>query len=152
VLDTVPLSWVPFTISAGAVVLRHAIGAIPAPQAVWLASQSRAQTPLVVLMHHYPLGSPSFQWTPGGRLSRVPPVVVPMHIPMHDQQKFWTAAGSAGAALVLCGHVHRTRLEWHSGVAVGLNGQSGADWAGRTIAWYELADDQVTMEVEKVGS
>jgi predicted phosphodiesterase len=151
VLDTVPLSWVPFTIRDGAVVLRHAVGAIPAAQAAWLASQPLAQSALVVLMHHYPLGTPSFQWAPGGRLSGVPPVVVPMHVPIHDQQEFWNAAESAGVDLVLCGHVHRARLEWHGRIAVGLHGQSGADWAGRTIAWYELADDQVTMEIEAVG-
>jgi 3',5'-cyclic AMP phosphodiesterase CpdA len=152
VLDTVPLSWVPFTIRNGAVVLRHAIGAIPATQAAWLASQPPARTPLVVLMHHYPLGTPSFQWTSGGRLTGMPPVVVPMHVPVHDLQEFWKAAESAGVKLVLCGHVHRARLEWHGRIAVGLHGQSGAEWAGRTIAWYELIDDQITMEVETVGA
>jgi hypothetical protein len=151
VLDTVPLSWVPFTIRDRAVVLRHAIGAIPAPQAAWLESQPTGRTPLVVLMHHYPLGTPSFQWTPGGRLTRAPSVVVPMHVPVRDQQEFWKAAESAGVDLVLCGHVHRARLEWHGRIAVGLHGQSGAEWAGRTIAWYELADEQITMEVETVG-
>jgi hypothetical protein len=148
VLDTVPLSWVPFTIRDGAVVLRHAIGAIPPSQSAWLASQPSAETPLVVLMHHYPLGTPSFQWKPGGPSSRAPSVVVPMHVPAHDQQEFWKAAESAGVDLVLCGHLHRARLEWRGRIAVGLHGQSGAEWAGRTIAWYELADDQVTMEVE----
>jgi 3',5'-cyclic AMP phosphodiesterase CpdA len=150
VLDTVPLSWVPFTISDGAVVLRHAIGVIPAAQAAWLAAQPRARSPLVVLMHHYPIGTPSFQWTPGGRLSRLPPVVVPMHVPVRDQREFWIAAESADVRLVLCGHVHRARLEWHGRIAVGLHGQSGAEWAGRTIAWYELTGDQVAMEVENV--
>jgi hypothetical protein len=33
-------------------------------------------------------------------------------------------------------------------VAVGLNGQSGADWAGRSIAWYTVTDTEVTMELE----
>lgn len=150
VLDTVPLPWVPFTIRDGRVVLRHAIGSIPPTQTAWLASQPAAQTPLIVLMHHYPLDTPSFQWTPRGRLVRVPPVIVPMHVPVHDRQKFWSAAESAGVDLVLCGHVHRARLEWHGRTAVGLNGQSGAEWAGRTIAWYELIDDRVTMEVEKL--
>jgi 3',5'-cyclic AMP phosphodiesterase CpdA len=149
VLDTVPLPWVPFTIRNGAVILRHAIGAIPATQAAWLASQPPERTPLVVLMHHYPLGTPSFQWTPGWRLTGMPPVIVPMHVPVHDQQAFWNAAESAGVDLVLCGHVHRARLEYHRGIAVGLHGQSGAEWAGRTIAWYEVTNDQVTMEVER---
>jgi predicted phosphodiesterase len=85
-------------------------------------------------------------------LTRAPSVVVPMHVPFHDQQEFWKAAESTGVDLVLCGHLHRARLEWHGRIAVGLHGQSGAEWAGRTIAWYELADDHVTMEVESVGA
>jgi hypothetical protein len=32
-------------------------------------------------------------------------------------------------------------------VAVGLNGQSGADWAGRSIAFYEVAGDRVQMSI-----
>ena len=151
VLDTIPFSWIPFTVEDGAVVLRHAIGAVPTAQSAWLASQQPAPTPLVVLMHHYPLGMPSFRWTPGGRLARVPPVVVPMHVPVRDQDAFWKAAESAGVRLVLCGHVHRARLEWQGRMAVGLHGQSGAEWAGRTIAWYDLTRDQVTMRLESVG-
>lgn len=151
VLDTIPFSWIPFTVEDGAVVLRHAIGAVPTAQSAWLASQQPAPTPLVVLMHHYPLGTPSFRWTPGGRLARVPPVVVPMHVPVRDQDAFWKAAESAGVRLVLCGHVHRARLEWQGRMAVGLHGQSGAEWAGRTIAWYDLTRDQVTMRLESVG-
>jgi 3',5'-cyclic AMP phosphodiesterase CpdA len=150
VLDTVPLSWIPFTVEAGAVVLRHAVGAVPAEQCAWLASQPPASSPLVVLMHHYPLGAPSFQWTPGGRLARVPTIVVPMHVPARDQDNLWKAAESAGVRLVLCGHVHRARLEWQGRIAVGLHGQSGAEWAGRTIAWYDLTDDQVSMRLERV--
>lgn len=150
VLDTIPFSWIPFTVEDGAVVLRHAIGAVPTAQSAWLASQQAAPTPLVVLMHHYPLGTPSFRWTPGGRLARVPPVVVPMHVPVRDQDAFWKAAESAGVRLVLCGHVHRARLEWQGRIAVGLHGQSGAEWAGRTIAWYDLTRDQVSMRLERV--
>jgi 3',5'-cyclic AMP phosphodiesterase CpdA len=150
VLDTIPLSWIPFTIGDGAVVLRHAIGAVPAAQSAWLAAQPTAATPLVVLMHHYPVGTPSFQWTASGQLARVPPIVVPMHVPARDQEAFWKAAEVAGTRLVLCGHVHRARLEWRGRIALGLHGQSGAEWAGRTIAWYELTADQVTMRLEKV--
>jgi 3',5'-cyclic AMP phosphodiesterase CpdA len=151
VLDTVPFSWVPFTIEHGAVVLRHAVGAISESQSAWLASQPHAASPLVVLLHHFPVGSPSFEWTAGGRLTRVPPVRVPMHIPVREQEKFWRAAESAGVRLVLCGHVHRAGLSWHGGIALGLHGQSGAKWAGRTIAWYELTAGQVTaMRVETV--
>lgn len=151
VLDTVPLSWVPFTIARGSIVLRHAIGAVPAAQRAWLIAQREGATPLVVLMHHYPVGMPSFQWSPAGRLARAPAVVVPMHVPQVDQEAFWTAAEAAGVRLVLCGHVHRARLEWLRGIAVGLNGQSGAAWAGRTIAWYDLSRDQVTMRLERGG-
>jgi 3',5'-cyclic AMP phosphodiesterase CpdA len=151
VLDTVPLSWIPFTIERGGLILRHAIGAIPPAQSAWLASLPTAPTPLVVLMHHYPVGTPSFQWAPAGRLAGVPPVLVPMHVPGGDRDAFWKAAERAGARLVLCGHVHRARLEWLGGIAVGLNGQSGAGWAGRTIAWYDVTSDDVLMRVENVA-
>lgn len=144
-LDTVPLAWKPFTCNAGRIALTQAIGAIPADQCAWLAAQPHAAGPLIVLMHHYPLGAPSFQWAPRPPL---PPVIVPMHVPPGEQELFWRAAGTAGVRLVLCGHVHRSRLDWHDGIAVGLNGQSGAAWAGRTLAWYELSEDQVTRTEE----
>jgi hypothetical protein len=101
-------------------------------------------------MHHYPLGTPSFQWTPP-RGSRLPirAVRVPMHIPEPGCGAFWEAASEARVRAVLCGHVHRARLDWHDGIAVGLNGQSGAAWAGRTIAYYDIRDDGVRMETEK---
>jgi hypothetical protein len=37
------------------------------------------------------------------------------------------------------------RLAFHGDVAIGLNGQSGADWAGRTIAYYDLGEEPVTQ-------
>jgi hypothetical protein len=74
-----------------------------------------------------------------------------MHIPAEDRERFWAAAAEAGAALVLCGHVHRTRLADVGGIAVGVNGQSGAAWAGRTIAWYDVAAGTATMTVEEVA-
>jgi 3',5'-cyclic AMP phosphodiesterase CpdA len=147
-LDTVPASWVPFTLEGGAVVLSHAVGSVPAAQVAWLASQPPAPTPLVVLMHHFPVGSPSFDWRPGGRLARAPRVVVPMHVAARDREQFWAAAAAAGVRLVLCGHVHRAGLSWQSGIAVGLNGQSGAEWAGRSIAWYDVTATDVTMRLE----
>ena len=61
-----------------------------------------------------------------------------MDIAPEDRTRFWRAAEGAGAVAVFCGHVHRARLEQHGEIAVGLNGQSGADWAGRTIAFYRL--------------
>jgi hypothetical protein len=72
-----------------------------------------------------------------------------MEIPAADRALFWNAVRRAGAGLVLCGHVHRARLDRHEGVAIGLNGQSGADWAGRTIAYYHLRDGTVEMEAER---
>ena len=151
VLDTIPVSWIPFTVERGGLVLRHAIGALPSLQCDWLAMQAPEPSPLLVLMHHYPAGSPSFQWTPSGRLARAPAVVVPMHLPVRDQEAFWAAARAAQAGLVLCGHVHRARLEWRDGIALGLNGESGAEWAGRTIAWYDLSGGTVTMRLEREG-
>jgi hypothetical protein len=72
-----------------------------------------------------------------------------MEIPIADRKKLWTAAHAAGVRLVLCGHIHRARLEWHEGIAVGLQGQSGAGWAGRPIAWYQMPDNgNVTMTLE----
>ena len=53
------------------------------------------------------------------------------------------AAAAAHVQLLLCGHVHRAKLRWHGEIAIGLNGQSGAEWAGRTIAYYDLAQSPV---------
>ena len=148
-LDTVPLSWVPIQLSRGALELRQGIGAVSPTNAARLGTIPLLSAPLVLLIHHYPLDTPPFHWTPA-RNSRLPAptVSIPMHIPAADRERFWTAAASAGTRLVLCGHVHRARLQWHNGIAVGLNGQSGAAWAGRPIAWYGLTDQGVTMELE----
>jgi hypothetical protein len=45
--------------------------------------------------------------------------------------------------------VHRSRFDRHEGIAVGLNGQSGAAWAGRIVAWYDVTDGDVVMETEE---
>jgi hypothetical protein len=74
-----------------------------------------------------------------------------MEIPADERAKLWAAAQEAGVRLILCGHVHRARLEWHDGIAIGLQGQSGAAWAGRSIGWYQLGDGRVTMEVERTA-
>lgn len=149
-LNTVPISWFPIQFSGRALELRQGIGAVSFSDTAWLGSLPAASTPLVLLIHHYPLETPAFHWTParGSRLP-TPTVRIPMHIPESDRDRLWDAAARAGARLVLCGHVHRARLQSHNGIAVGLNGQSGAAWAGRPIAWYRLSADEVTMELDR---
>lgn len=68
-----------------------------------------------------------------------------VEIPAADRAKLWAAAQAAGVRLILCGHVHRARPDWHEGIAIGLQGQSGAGWAGRSIGWYRVAAGDVTM-------
>ena len=139
VLDTVPTPWWPLTMSDGNLIVHHAIGCVRKSELEWLCEQT-PRSPLLLLLHHFPLDAAEFYWTPHGRLRHlVRHVRVPMEIPQDDRRRLWAAVSAAGARLVLCGHVHRTRLAWHDGIAVGLNGQSGADWAGRTIAYYDLA-------------
>jgi hypothetical protein len=75
-------------------------------------------------------------------------IEVAMEIPATDRRRLWEAACAAGVRLVLCGHVHRARLEWHDGIAVGLQGQSGAAWAGRSIGWYQIGAESIEMELE----
>jgi predicted MPP superfamily phosphohydrolase len=157
VLDTVPLPWRPFRFQQGAIVVQHAVGCVNAREAAWLAEQ-RDETPLVVLVHHYPLAAPQFTWTADrhdARLAILRPVIrevhVPMAIPESQREHFWAAARAAGVRLILCGHVHRARLEWHEGIAVGLNGQSGAEWAGRTIAFYDISPGSIVRRSEQVG-
>jgi hypothetical protein len=73
-----------------------------------------------------------------------------MEISQIDRDRLWDAVMAAGARLVLCGHVHRARLERHGATFVGLNGQSGAAWAGRTIAYYTVDETGVRAEFEPV--
>jgi 3',5'-cyclic AMP phosphodiesterase CpdA len=151
VLDTVALPRTPFSLRGGTITLHHALGCIPRSQTDWLSRRPPGTGPLVILMHHLPLGTPGFTWKPHPSWGvRLPDVHVPMHVDEEDRARFWTAASSASARLVLCGHVHRARLEWKDGIAIGVNGQSGAAWAGRTIAFYDVADERVTMRTETV--
>ena len=149
VLDTIPLPWAPFRISDRAVIVQHAVGCTRPDQARWLRDQ-KGDAPLVLLIHHLPLGQAAFHWQPAPALRRiVREVRVPMEIPAEERAWLVDAAAAAGVRLVLCGHVHRARLEWHQGMAVGLNGQSGAAWAGRTIAYYDLAGDPIVQRLER---
>lgn len=151
VIDTVALPRTPFAVRRGTVTVHHALGCIPRSQTDWLAALAPDRAPLVVLMHHLPLGDPGFTWTSNASWRvRLPDFHVPMHVDEEDRARFWTAAEHASARLVLCGHVHRSRLEWHDGIAVGVNGQSGAAWAGRTIAFYRVDQALVTMELARV--
>lgn len=149
VLDTVPLLWRPARVVGRTLAVQHAVGRIVPAQAQWLSSLPVDGQPLVVLMHHFPLDAPSFQWAPpSGWHLPVSIVRVPMAIEQPGRDEFWNAAAQARATVVLCGHVHRARLEWREGIAVGLNGQSGAAWAGRTIAYYEVGQGPVRVEYE----
>ena len=157
-IDTVPFPWRPILLETGALVVRHAIGCARRHEIDWLARQ-RGDAPLILLVHHYPLQTAPFTWTPNRDVGRglatlanvVREVRVPMAIEEPERERFWLAARDAGVRLVLCGHVHRARLEWHNGIAVGLNGQSGAEWAGRTIAYYEVGERTISMRSEHVG-
>ena len=143
-LDTIPVSWKPFRVRHGRIQLRAGIGCVRDEQLEWLATGLPKGKPALLVLHHYPLPVPPFRWNSGK-------VEVLMEIPEKDRVKLWSAARAAGVRLVLCGHIHRARLEWHDGIAVGLQGQSGAAWAGRTIGWYELSPQDVRMEVERTA-
>ena len=159
VVDTVPVPWMPVSMRAGTITVHHAIGRADASEMQWLRTL-RGPAPLVLLAHHYPLDAPQFTWTPDradfrfgfakplGRVVKA--VAVPMAIAAADRATFWSAATAAGVRLVLCGHVHRARFDWQDGIAVGLNGQSGAEWAGRTVAFYEIDDTTVRMDLRRV--
>ncbi len=149
VIDSVALLWRPVGLERRTLVVRHATGFLRAAQLDGLAALPHSSQPTIVLLHHYPLETPPFQWEPPVRWrSLLRSVRVPMQIRQPDRARFWTCAAAAGVDLVLCGHVHRARLEHHQGIAVGLNGQSGADWAGRKIAWYDVTAAGVRMELE----
>jgi UDP-2,3-diacylglucosamine pyrophosphatase LpxH len=91
-------------------------------------------------------------WDVAARTLSRAAVEVPMDIAADDKERLWSALDTCGASLIVCGHVHRARLEHHRGIAVGLNGQSGADWAGRTIAFYRLDQGGWTATYRKLPS
>jgi 3',5'-cyclic AMP phosphodiesterase CpdA len=143
-LDTVPISWSPVRITRRRVQVRHGLGCVRDAELDWLERALPRGKPALLVVHHYPLPIAPFRWQ-NGKLE------VLMEIPEADRRKLWAAAHAAGVRLVLCGHVHRARLEWHDGIAVGLQGQSGAEWAGRSIAWYDVDAADVTMRLEKTA-
>ena len=143
-LDTIPVHWKPFRVRDGRIQLRAGAGCVRDEQVAWLATGLPRGKPALLVLHHYPLAVQPFRWNNGK-------VEVLMEIPEKDRARLWNAAREAGVRLVLCGHVHRARLEWHDGIAIGLQGQSGAAWAGRTISWYHVGATDVTMEIERTA-
>lgn len=140
-IDSVAVPWIPFRVRDGVIQLRHAAGCVRDAEIDGL-TRAPAAGPVILVMHHYPLPVVPYRW-PNAKVD------VLMEIPEDDRRKLWAAARTLGVRLVLCGHIHRARLEWHDGIAVGLQGQSGAGWAGRPIAWYEVpANGNVTMTLE----
>jgi len=143
-LDSVSVPWTPIRLRGGRVQSRHALGRIMDSDVQWLSTALPPGKPALLVLHHYPLAVAPYRWKNG-------PFEVPMEIPPADRAKLWAAARAAGVCLILCGHVHRARLEWHDGIAVGLQGQSGAAWAGRSIGWYRVGAADVTMEIERTA-
>ena len=157
-IDSVPFPWVPFTIGSGGLTLQHAKGAIAPKDLDWLAAQRSER--LVVVMHHYPLDAGAFSWRYDrwhrqgssrwlSSLSRLT-VTVPMDVEEGNRERLWKAIEESEVLAVLCGHLHRARLDQRGAVAVALNGQSGADWAGRTIAFYRLEGRTVVAEQRRL--
>lgn len=148
-IDTVPIPWKPVRVVGRRLQITHGVGCIRPAQAEWLRKSLPRDKPSLLVLHHYPLPTGPIIWS-GSRGSRVE-IEVAMEIPAADRRRLWEAARAAGVRLVLCGHVHRARLEWHDGIAVGLQGQSGADWAGRSIGWYRIEGGNVRMELERTA-
>jgi len=156
VVDTVPVPWRPLSYAGGCLTVHHAIGCVRKEEASWLSRQ-QGSGPLILLMHHYPVRVPAFRWRPdltilqsrwlSGVRTLLREVCVPTEIPDSERQLLWDAARGAGVRLLLCGHLHRARLEWHDRIAVGLNGESGAAWAGRTVAFYEISERGIAADL-----
>jgi 3',5'-cyclic AMP phosphodiesterase CpdA len=142
-LDSVPVPWRPLGLRGGRVQGRHGAGHITDADIEFLTTVPPKSTPGVLVLHHYPLAVEPYRWKNGL-------FEVPMELPEEDRVKLWSAAHAAGVRLVLCGHVHRARLEWYEGIAVGLQGQSGAAWVGHSIGWYHV-DSDVRMEVQRTS-
>lgn len=144
-LDTVSVPWTPLRLRDGRVQARHGLGCVRESEIEWLSTALPGDKPALLVLHHYPLAVAPFRW----QKTRFE---VPMEIPEAERLKLWTAAHATGVRLILCGHLHRARLEWHDGIAIGLQGQSGAAWAGRPIGWYQIDGSDVRMEIERTAS
>ena len=142
-LDTIPSPWLPIRIRDGRVEGRLGAGRVREQDLDWLRQALPGSKPALLVLHHYPLAVAPFRWHRRFEVA--------MEIPPADRRRLWDAARDAGVRLVLCGHVHRARLDWHDGIAIGLQGQSGAAWAGRSIAWYRLDDADVRMTLERTA-
>jgi 3',5'-cyclic AMP phosphodiesterase CpdA len=154
-IDTVPTRFRPIavqsarTASAGArrglrgarIELRHALGTVRERDAAWLSALGpRTERPRVLLLHHYPLPTPPLTWRR---------ITVPMEIPPSRRDLLWRAAEHADVRLILCGHVHRARLERVGNVSVGLEGTSGGAWADFGGSVYEIDASGAVSKHEK---
>jgi 3',5'-cyclic-AMP phosphodiesterase len=142
-IDTIPSPWTPIRIRDGRVQGRLGAGRVRDRDIDWVTHALPPGKPALLVLHHYPLAVAPFLWN--RRFE------VLMEIPETDRRRLWAAARAAGVRLVLCGHVHRARLDWHEGIAIGLQGESGAAWAGRSIAWYQLGETDVRMHIERTA-
>lgn len=121
--------------------LRHAIGTVPDSHAAWLAAHtSPPRRPRVLLLHHYPLATPDLAWRR---------IVIPMEIPRARREMLWRAIEAARVSLVLCGHVHRSRVERERGVTIGLEGTSGSAWAEFGASVYTIEPSGAVSKHEK---
>lgn len=154
-IDTVPTRFRPIAVrraseadaeAPGAwmrIELRHAIGTVPETHASWLASLGPPVRPRVLLLHHYPLETPPLVWRR---------IIVPMEIPAPRRERLWHAIQAARVSLVLCGHVHRSRLERMGRVSVGLEGTSGGAWADDGASIYEVDEAGIVARHERIAT
>jgi 3',5'-cyclic AMP phosphodiesterase CpdA len=139
-IDTVPTRFRPLTVRGRRIELRHALGTVRDADADWLSALAPSRRPRILLLHHYPLPTPPLAWKR---------VIVPMEIPRPQRDALWDAIDRARVTLVLCGHVHRARLDHAGHVAVGLEGTSGGAWANFGASVYEIDARGAVSKYEK---
>ena len=153
-VDSVPFPWVPLTFNAGGITLQHARGAIAPRQLAWLAAQKSerprpADAPLPARR-----GRLQLALRPLAQKRIVTLAVASRASERHgadgcegkEPERLWAAIEQSQVFAVFCGHLHRARLDHRGAVAVALNGQSGAEWLGRTIAFYRIEGRSVAAE------